>query len=223
MKPYFITLGIVSYSLLTLPAPAEIEVIKDDHTQAIIKKHQEGVEDLTLDQDDLSADVQDLIDEQTDPELIEIMREIEVVMADAIDLLDEGRTDGETIATETEIIEKIFEAAKKKKQQSGEGEGSPSSQQSMGSMLQMMESMMNGGKDIGEGQQPGSKPGEGEGQGGGNGSGGQANGTAEDPDNTAPDEERLVPKNSGNTGSSLPKEFQKAMDAYNKGAQALTE
>ncbi|MGJ8677751.1 MAG: hypothetical protein ACSHX0_09560 [Akkermansiaceae bacterium] len=180
----------------------------------IVDKHQKGAKKLAYEQDDLSADVQDLIDEQTDAKIINLMREIEIVMADATDLLEQKNTGGATIATQTEVIEKIFEAAKQKKQS---GSGSQPENQNMDSMLQMMENMMNSGKDLGEGKEM--QEGKGEGNGGGGGSGGSANGTSENPDNTELSEERRVPKNSGNTGSVLPKEFQKAMDAYNKGAQ----
>ena len=85
--------------------------------------HSQGALRLAGEQDELSADVQDLIDEQTDSEIIELLREIEVIMADATDLLDQKETGGPTIATETEVIEKIFEAAKKKKQKRQEGGG----------------------------------------------------------------------------------------------------
>ena len=71
---------------------------------------------LALEQDDLSADVQDLIDEMTDAEVIGLLQEIELIMADTTDLLEQKNTGGETIAAETEVIEKIFEAAKKKQQ-----------------------------------------------------------------------------------------------------------
>ncbi len=40
-------------------------------------------------------------------------------MADATDMLESQDTGGATIATETEVIEKIFEAAKKKQQKGG--------------------------------------------------------------------------------------------------------
>lgn len=89
-------------------------------------------------------------------------------------------------------------------------------------MLEMMQRMMDGGQDVGqkpgEGKQPGQgKGGEGEGQGGGgNGSGG--GGKTGAPDNTDENATRRVPKSSGNSGGSLPREFQKAMDAYNKAA-----
>ena len=84
-----------------------------------MEKHQRGAKNLSLEQDDLSADVQDLIDEQTDPEVVKLLSEIEITMAEATDLLEQTNTDGSTIAVETEVIEKIFEAAKKKQQKSG--------------------------------------------------------------------------------------------------------
>lgn len=85
------------------------------------KKHEAGAKKLSLEQDDLAADVQDLLDEQTNPEVVKLLSEIEVVMGEATDRLEQTHTDGTTIAVETEVIEKIFEAAKKKKQQSGGG------------------------------------------------------------------------------------------------------
>lgn len=88
-----------------------------------LEKHAQGARRLAGDQDELSADVQDLIDEQTDSEMIELLSEIEVIMADATDLLYQKETGGPTIATETEVIEKIFEAAKKKKQKRQEEGG----------------------------------------------------------------------------------------------------
>ncbi|MDC0087960.1 hypothetical protein OAI07_00295 [Akkermansiaceae bacterium] len=184
-----------------------------------VETHGERAKKLSYDQDDLSADVQDLIDEQTDTKIIELLRETEIIMADATDLLEDKDTGGATIATQTEIIEKIFEAAKQKQKSSGQGEGD---EKNMGSMLQMMKNMMDGGSDKGEGKDGEGEDGKGNGSGGGgNDSGGGGNGSGDqagDPDNTAENTERRVPKSSGNTGNPLPKEFQKAMDAYNKAA-----
>ena len=88
----------------------------EENVQQALKQHGEKAQSLAIEQDELSADVQDLIDDQTDAEVIGILREIEVIMADATDLLEQKNTGGATIATETEVIEKIFEAAKKKQQ-----------------------------------------------------------------------------------------------------------
>ena len=73
-------------------------------------------------------------------------------------------------------------------------------------MLDMLKNMMDGGRDVGEGQQPGQ-----------GGKGGSQGGDKGDPDNTAENSSRRVPRNSGTAGSSMPKEFHQAMDAYNRG------
>lgn len=96
----------------------------------------------------------------------------------------------------------------------------------MGSMLDMLQNMMDGGRDVGEGkhgdqQKNGSKPGDQEGQAGNKpgqgGKGGSAQSGENNPDNTAENSKRRVPRNSGTTGNTLPKEFHRAMDAYNRG------
>ena len=186
-----------------------------------LEQHAERAETLAYEQDDLAADVQDIIDEQTDPKLIELLRETEIIIADATDLLEDSNTGGQTIATQTEVIEKIFDAAKQKQQSQGSGEGK---QGNMSSMLEMMENMMNGGKDEGAGKGEGEGESEGQGEGagsngGGGSGGGNGSGQAQNPDSTPENDNRRVPKSAGNTGKSIPKEFQKAMDAYNKGVQ----
>ena len=123
MKPSSITLictTLAASSLIAAP-PADSKNPADRAAEKAeaIKTHEAGSKKLSLEQDDLSADVQDLIDEQTDPEVVKLLSEIEVTMAEATDLLEQTNTDGSTIAVETEVIEKIFDAAKKKQKQSG--------------------------------------------------------------------------------------------------------
>ena len=93
-------------------------------------------------------------------------------------------------------------------------------------MLDMLKNMMDGGRDVGEGQPQGTKLGEQPGQGGEQpgqgGKGGSQGGDKGEPDNTAENSNRRVPKNSGTAGSSMPKEFHQAMDAYNRGANDKT-
>lgn len=90
-------------------------------------------------------------------------------------------------------------------------------------MLDMLKNMMDGGQDVGENQQPGKQPGEKEGQQPGQGGkSGSQGGSKSDPDNTAENSNRRVPRNSGTAGSSLPKEFHRAMEAYNRGALKKT-
>ena len=111
--------AITSFTCLANEAGNKKETSTDlleENAQQALQQHGEKAQSLALEQDELSADVQDLIDEQTDAEVIGILREIEVIMADATDLLEQKNTGGATIATETEVIEKIFEAAKKKQQ-----------------------------------------------------------------------------------------------------------
>ncbi len=89
-------------------------------------------------------------------------------------------------------------------------------------MLDMLKNMMDGGKDVGDGQQQGlqngKQPGEEGQQPGQSGKSSSQKNDKGDPDNTAETSERRVPRNSGSAGSSLPREFQRAMDAYNRGA-----
>ena len=79
-------------------------------------KHDKGTQKLADDQDTVSADVQELIDEQTNAKVIDLLSQVETLMAVTTDRLDEKNTGGETIAIQTEIIEKIYEAAKEKSQ-----------------------------------------------------------------------------------------------------------
>lgn len=172
------------------------------------KKHAEGSEQLGTEQDELSADVQQLVIEQTNPQVIELLADVEDIMDEATDRLLGADTGGETIAAQTEIIEKIYQAAKQKQSEGGGG-------QSGGAMMDMLEKMMGKGSQ-GEGQE---KEGKGEGQSGGKGQEGES-----DTGNGANGgvaggkvEPRSVPKAAGSAGTTMPEEFRKALDAYNRG------
>ncbi len=80
-----------------------------------LKKHSKESKVVANDQDELAADVQDLIQDQTSKKVITLLEEAELLMGEATDLLEAKKTGGNTIAIETEIIEKIYEAAKQKK------------------------------------------------------------------------------------------------------------
>ena len=80
-------------------------------------KHEAGSQKLAIEQDELATDVVELIEEQTAEPVIKILEEVEAIMAEVTDDLDTAETGGNTIAAETEIIEKIFDAAKKRAQQ----------------------------------------------------------------------------------------------------------
>ncbi len=177
--------------------------------------HRESSANLGEEQDELSADVQQLVIEQTIPQVIELLGEVESIMDEATDKLLVADTGGGTIAAQTEIIEKIHAAAKKRQQQGGSGE-------SGSAMMDMMERMM--GKQPGEGKGPGEKgeqPGEQPGQGmtGESDSANEASGG----DTAGKVEPRTVPKASGTAGSSMPDEFRKALDAYNRGVERMVK
>lgn len=179
-----------------------------DETMA---KHQLGAVKVADDQDELSADVQQLVIEQTMPKVIELLNEVEVIMDEATDRLAKANTGGETIAAQTEIIEKIHAAAKEKQSQGG---GSKPG----GALMDMMERML-GKKPEGEkkGQGKGGKPSDQGGEGvtglsdtANDATGGQAGGKSE---------ARRVPKAAGGASLEIPEEFKKAFDAYNRGAE----
>jgi len=208
------TAAILTLGLSVCAARAELEIDLPAELPPI-QKHAQGSEKVAVDQDELSADVQQLVMEQTHPKVIELLGEVENIMDEATEMLMEHDTGGGTIAAQTEIIEKIHAAAKQKQQQSGSKSG--------GAMMDMMERMM--GKEPGQkpGQKPGQQPGQGEGQQGGEGQTGDsstANTEHGDPGSNG-DETRRVPKASGTAPTSIPEEYRSAFDAYNRGAEKL--
>jgi hypothetical protein len=197
-----VLLGLIPWLAVAEETP--VEDASDKHTEGAAK-----VADL---QDELSADVQQLAVEQTVPQVIELLNKVEEIMDETTDKLAESETGGDTIAAQTEIIEKIHEAAKAKQKQQGGG-------QSGDAMMDMMERMM--GKQA-EGDKKGNSKGGGEpGDQGGQGATGlsdAANGDVTG-DGSEKTETRRVPKASGNAGQAMPEEFRKALDAYNRGAE----
>ncbi|NJM36839.1 MAG: hypothetical protein HC845_02610 [Akkermansiaceae bacterium] len=174
-----------------------------------------GASKVADQQDELAADVQQLVVEQTIPKVIELFNEVEAIMDEATEKLASSDTGSETIAAQTEIIEKIHAAAKEKQKQQGSG-------QSGGAMMDMMERMMGkspegdqkgkGGKD-GEGEKPSEQGGKGK-----TGLSDSANQSING-ENNQKSEARRVPKASSSKDSALPEEFRKALDAYNRGAE----
>lgn len=185
----------------------------------LLAQHRDGSAKIADEQDELSADVQQLVIEQTSPKVIELLGDVENIMDEATDLLAESDTGGKTIAAQTEIIEKIHAAAKEKQSQ-GKGGGKPGS-----AMMDMMERMM--GKKPGEGEGEG-KGKEGKGKGGDQGGEGQTglSDTANEATNgqsSGKNELRRVPKAAGAADLTLPEEFRKAFDAYNRGAEKMVK
>ncbi len=201
-------------ALFLIVAPAlQAEETKDSND--MLERHAEGSEKLADEQDELSADVQQLVIEQTVQQVIDLLTDVEGIMDETTDYLVETETGGKTIAAQTEIIEKIHQAAKAKQQQ-GKG-GEPGS-----AMMDMMERMMGKkeGESEGKGKGKGDKPGDQAGQ-GQTGDSDAAN-DADGGDSTGNVEKRTVPKAGGTAGKSLPSEFQQALDAYNRGLEGKT-
>lgn len=204
MKDFLITGALLMAALLCStaaePSASEVE-----------EKHRDGANEVADRQDELSADVQQLTIEQTVPKVIELLSQVEDMMDEATDQLAEAETGGRTIAAQTEVIEKIHEAAKARQQRGGGGA-------SGSAMMDMMERMM--GKDP-DGEQKGKGKGEGQAEKGGQGQTGNsdtANSTTSG-EVGGKLEVRTVPKASGTAGRNLPEEFNRALDAYNRGAE----
>lgn len=178
-------------------------------------RHREGSTKIADKQDELAADVQQLAAEQTMPKVIELLNQVESIMDEATDQLAAHDTGGGTIAAQTEIIEKIHEAAKEKQKQGGS--------QSGGAMMEMMERMMD--KPVDGDQQKQKGKGEKPGDQGGFGMTGDSDAanTADNGTTGGKSEARRVPKAAGTAGRALPEEFQKALDAYNRGAEKRTK
>ena len=202
MKRQLIITGICVLFPLALTA----EEVKPEDAR---EQHREGSAKIAAEQDELSADVEQLVTEQTIPKVIELLTEVEDIMDEAMDNLEKTETGGDTLAAQTEIIEKIHAAAKERQCQGSCKSGS--------AMMDMMERMM-GKKPEGDKPQKGGKPRDDKGGDGVTGdsdtgneaAGGQAGGKSE---------ARRVPKAAGTASAEMPEEFRKAFDAYNRGAE----
>lgn len=176
-----------------------------------VAKHQQGAVKVADDQDELAADVQQLVIEQTMPKVIELLNEVQAIMHEATDRLAKADTGGDTLAAQTEIIEKIHAAAKEKQSQGNGGKAG-------GAMMDMLERMM--GKKPEDGNKGQGQDGQASDQGGGGLTG------SSDTGNDAPggqaggkNEARRVPKAAGSAILEIPEEFRQAFDAYNRGAE----
>ena len=175
-----------------------------------LAKHQEGSAKVADDQDELAADVQQLVIEQTMPKVIGLLDQVKDIMNESTDRLAKADTGGETIAAQTEIIEKIHAAAKEKQSQ---GQGSKPGSAMMDMMERMMGKKPDGDKSPGKGKKPSDK--------GGGGVTGDSD-TANDATgglSGGKTEVRRVPKAAGAASLDIPEEFKKAFDAYNRGAE----
>lgn len=82
--------------------------------EEILTDRKKSSHQLALIQDELSADVQEIVEDQTNEKVILLFEEVEGLMANVTDNLDIAKTGEETLFKENLIIEKIFEAAKEK-------------------------------------------------------------------------------------------------------------
>ena len=117
MKTTLLT-TLVSAGLLMIgyaePVAKEAKKVTEAEKAQALVKHQKGAEKVSIDQDKQAANAQELLAEQTNPKVIELLNQVEILMAQTTDLLEDADTDGDTIAMQTEIIEKIYEAAQAK-------------------------------------------------------------------------------------------------------------
>lgn len=194
------------YLIMAVSVPL-LQAAEDQTPEERLAIHRDGSSKLADEQDELSADVQQLVIEQTAPKVIELLADVENIMDEATDRLADTDTGGETIAAQTEIIEKIHAAAKEKQSQGGGKSGS--------AMMDMMERMM--GKKPDGAPKPGDKPND---QGGGGVSGNSDSGNDTSlGQGGGKSETRRVPKAAGGASPEIPEEFRKAFDAYNRGAE----
>ena len=200
-----------AWAAAAAPPAADADAATDKPLDPVAK-HQQGATKVANDQDELAADVQQLTIEQTIPKVITLFKEVESIMDEATDWLAEYDTGGRTMAAQTEVIEKIYEASKERQKQQGGGK-------SGSAMMDMMEKMMEQGegkegeKKDGKGKKPGDQ--------GGQGMTGSSD-AANEPTGAAGDgksEARRIPKAAGTAGHALPEEFRKALDAYNRGLE----
>lgn len=195
--------AIIASLLAAVPAGAE----EAPTASEAAARHAGGAETTAEHQDELSADVQQLIIEQTAPEVIQLLKEAEGIMNETTDRLLARETGGETIAAQTEIIEKIEQAARQK---SGGG----------GGMMGMLERMT--GK-AGEETKEGGNGKDGDQAGKGRGGASDAGSPGDPVKGGGAAEERRVPKAAGTAGTAMPEEFRHALDSYNRGAEKLVK
>lgn len=190
---------------------APLLAAETDAPAAGAAKHQQGAVKVADDQDELAADVQQLVIEQTMPKVIELLNEVQSVMHEATDRLAKADTGGDTLAAQTEVIEKIHAAAKEKQSQGDGGKAG-------GAMMDMLERMM--GKNPEDEKKGQGKDGQASDQAGGGVTGSSDTGNEATGGLTGgKSEARRVPKAAGGTILEIPEEFRQAFDAYNRGAE----
>ena len=166
-------------------------------------------EEITERQDELSADAQELIEIQTQEGVIQKLEEMENTMLEATLKLLNNDTGGETIAIQTEIIEKAYEAAKEK--QSNQSNQSSTDK----ALLDALEKML--GKN-GESKKKSSKKqaGNSSGEGGEDAKSSASDSQQHSSQRSFNGTSRSVPSVTPTSGELLPLEFQKLVEEYNQ-------
>ena len=172
-----------------------------------------AAEELTNNQDNLSADVQELVELQTQLPVIEKLEEVEKSMVSATLKLLENNTSQETLTIQTDIIEKAYEAAKEKSKSQGKGQSDTNK-----AMMDMLNKML--GKQEAKPSRNNSASGEGSGEEPTKPESGQE----EESDNAAQEHQkhgskRTVPAASAYSGQLLPEEFREHLESYNTNAE----
>ena len=225
----------LAFSALSLPCPAAPE------GQTIYTaKHKETAEKLAVQQDELQADTSDLIMGETNEEVIDLLKKCRHAMNDAVDLLENYNTGGQTLAAQSDVIELIYLAAKARMSMPGGGAGGKLPKLGENGMKPGSEALMNmlrqllGMDSESQSMQQGDSEGEGQGQGQGEGQNGRGNKPGKGADGksdmassqekgvSSPDtavESRSDPKTTGMSADDRPAEFRKPLDAYNRTLQ----
>ncbi|MEG0023827.1 MAG: hypothetical protein RR250_03610 [Akkermansia sp.] len=179
--------------------------------------------ELSREQDELQADAFDLIAEQTDEKVITLLEKCRHAMNDAVDLLEKNETGGETLAAQSEVMERIYQTAKQHNS-TPDGKMKPGAKGMMDMMRQMLG--MNDENIAPPQTQNNENPLTTEqkfGQSSGKQVDGVSNLSSEQIKGVSnPNilkEPRVVPHATGTSPSEMPQEFQKALEAYNKTLQ----
>lgn len=170
-------------------------------------------------QDELTADIQELMEIQTNEEVISKLEEVENTMLEATLNLYEGDNSGKTLAAQTEVIEKIYEAAKKKQQGQGENDKKQKEKKPNQAMMDMLEEMLGKKKEGKEkpSQAGGTKPGTSSKKAQNSSELSETQGAEGNENKSLPERfQRTVPKVSGNIELLIPSEYQALIEEYNE-------
>ncbi len=181
---------------------------------------------IMLEQDELQADLNDIISAQTTQEGSTLFNQCLDAMYESIDYLEEKETGPKTLAAQSDVIERIYQAVKVKYEKECNGAAAAGIMEMLRRMLGMeqppsasqqpKQGQPGEGQPGNQGQPGGTTPGMGSGHGEGAFADGNHVGTSDPNANT---EERTVPRAAGVGPSDMPEEFRKLLESYNKTLQ----